>query len=214
MAGARETTSAADFLPQQIDLSHLRAAAAECRGCSLFRNATQTVFGAGKPSARVVLVGEQPGDQEDMVGVPFVGPAGQLLDQALADAELDRGELYVTNAVKHFKWEPRGRRRMHKKPSQQEISACRPWLAAELSVVRPNIVVCLGVTAATSMFGRMVRLKDLRGTFSVTDLATDTFVTTHPSSLLRLRGKQDWATEYERLVEDFRSVRDRLGAGA
>jgi uracil-DNA glycosylase family protein len=210
MTGTEDTGSAANFLPPQIDLDRLQAAAAGCRGCPLYRNATQTVFGEGPPGARVMLIGEQPGDQEDMAGHPFVGPAGQVLDRALVDAELDRGELYVTNAVKHFKWEPRGRRRLHRKPSQREIDACNPWLTAELSVVRPKVLVCLGVTAATAVFGRPVKLKDLRGMFNISPLATATLVTAHPSSLLRLRGKQDWELEYERLVRDFRLVRERL----
>lgn len=211
MAEAVQTGSAADFLPSQLDLSHLREAADSCRGCALYRNATQTVFGEGPATAQVVLVGEQPGDQEDMAGRPFVGPAGQLLDRALEDAGLDRRELYLTNAVKHFKWEPRGRRRLHRKPSPHEIRACNPWLAAELSVLRPEVLVCLGVTAATAVFGRSVRLKDVRGRFSASPLAAETFVTTHPSALLRLRDKQDWGLEYERLVRDFQLVRERLG---
>lgn len=210
MVDVGETDSAADFLPPQGDLDHLRQAALGCRGCSLYRNATQTVFGEGPVSARVLLVGEQPGDQEDMAGHPFVGPAGRLLDRALADAKLNRDELYLTNAVKHFKWEPRGRRRLHKKPSLREVAACKPWLAAEVSAIHPAVLVCLGVTAATAVFGRQIRLKDMRGTFSTSPLAADTFVTTHPSALLRLQGEQGWDREYERLVEDLRLVRNRL----
>jgi uracil-DNA glycosylase family protein len=210
MAEVESTGSAADFLPPRLDLAALRAAAAGCRGCALYGNATQTVFGEGPPAARIVLIGEQPGDQEDMAGQPFIGPAGQLLDRVLDDAELDREELYVTNAVKHFKWEPRGKRRLHKKPSQQEVGACRPWLAAEIEAVQPELLVCLGVTAATAAFGRVVRLKDVRGVFSRSPLGPDAFVTTHPSALLRLRGTRDWDSEYQRLVDDFRLVRERL----
>lgn len=210
MAEVESTGSAADFLPPRLGLAALRAAAAGCRGCTLYGNATQTVFGEGPTAARIVLIGEQPGDQEDMAGQPFIGPAGQLLDRVLDDAELDRDELYVTNAVKHFKWEPRGKRRLHKKPSQQEIRACRPWLAAEVEVVQPELLVCLGVTAATAALGRLVRLKDVRGVFSRSPLGPDAFVTTHPSALLRLRGTGGWAAEYQRLVDDFRLVRERL----
>lgn len=207
-----EAGSAADFLPSQIDLPHLREAAQGCRGCALYRNATQAVFGEGPATARAVLVGEQPGDQEDGTGRPFVGPAGQLLDRALRDAGLDRRALYLTNAVKHFKWEPRGQRRLHRKPAAHEIRACRPWLEAELALLRPRVLVCLGVTAATAVFGRPVRLKDIRGLFSASPLAAATFVTTHPSALLRLRDRQGWEFEYQRLVRDLLLVRERLEA--
>lgn len=209
---AEDPTSAADFLPDQLDLEHLRAAADRCRGCPLYGRATQTVFGAGPPTAKVVLVGEQPGDQEDLQGHPFVGPAGQLLNDALEAAQLPRDELYITNAVKHFKWEPRGKRRLHKKPNQREIDACNPWLAAELQVIQPQVLVCLGVTAATAAFGKAVRLKDYRGSFTPSPLAQLTFVTTHPSSLLRLRGRSNWDVEFEQLVGDFRQVRQQLSA--
>lgn len=207
-----EAGSAADFLPSQIDLPHLREAAQGCRGCALYRNATQAVFGEGPATARAVLVGEQPGDQEDGTGRPFVGPAGQLLDRALRDAGLDRRALYLTNAVKHFKWEPRGQRRLHRKPAAHEIRACRPWLEAELALLRPRVLVCLGVTAATAVFGRPVRLKDVRGLFSASPLAAATFVTTHPSALLRLRDRQGWEFEYQRLVRDLLLVWERLEA--
>jgi len=203
--------SAAAFLPPQRDLDHLRAAAAGCRGCGLYKNATQTVFGEGPARAALMLIGEQPGDQEDLGGRPFVGPAGRVLSQALDDAGLPRDEIYLTNAVKHFKWEPRGKRRLHKKPSAREIEACKPWLAAELAAVRPQLVVCLGVTAATAAFGKAVTLKQYRGTFTATPLGVTAFVTTHPSALLRLRDKGDWNMEYQRLVRDFRLVRERLG---
>lgn len=210
MAAASGTGSAADFLPTQRDLAHLRQAANACQGCSLFRNATQAVFGEGPPAARFLLIGEQPGDQEDMAGRPFVGPAGQLLDKALADAGFERDELYLTNAVKHFKWEWRGRRRLHKKPSAAEVRACRPWLETEIAAVQPSMLVCLGVTAATTVFGRTVRLKDVRGTFSTTPLAVDAFVTIHPSALLRLPSGYDKEAEYERLVHELRLARESL----
>lgn len=210
MVGSGEIESAADFLPLQRDLDHLRQAAAGCRGCSLYRNATQTVFGAGPPNARMLLIGEQPGDQEDLAGQPFVGPAGRLLDQALVDAGFDRSELYVTNAVKHFKWEARGGRRLHVKPAQYEINACRPWLAAEVAAIGPEILVCLGVTAASAVFQRQIRLKDVRGTFSVSPFAVDAFVTTHPSALLRLPNEFDREREYRRLVGELRLVRQHL----
>lgn len=210
----QHATSAAAFLPGQRDLEHLRQAAACCRGCGLYQHATQTVFGAGPASARVMLVGEQPGDLEDQAGQPFIGPAGTLLSQALAEAGLERDELYVTNAVKHFKWEPRGKRRIHKKPSMAEVRACAPWLDAELEHVRPELVVCLGVTAASAVFGKTVRLKDYRGTFTATESGARAFVTTHPSSLLRLRGRADYALEFQRLVGDFERVTERLGVAA
>lgn len=205
-----DPVSAADFLPPQRDLENLRRAAAGCHGCELYRQATRTVFGEGPADAPVVLVGEQPGDQEDLSGHPFVGPAGGVLAQALEEAGLSREALYVTNAVKHFKWEPRGKRRLHKKPNLKEVHACKPWLTAELPALRPRVLVCLGVTAASAVFGRSVRLKDLRGRFSASPLAELTMVTTHPSSLLRLRDKRDWDPEFARLVEDFRRVSERL----
>src|SRR5687768_7713472 len=175
---ARSTDS---FIPSHLSLPTLREAAARCTGCDLYKQATQTVFGEGATQASILLVGEQPGDQEDRAGHPFVGPAGKILDKALAEAGIDRRDLYVTNAVKHFKWEPQGKRRKHKKPSAAEIAACRPWLAAELDVIRPKFLVCLGATAAQSIFGRTVRLGELRGIFSKTDWAPETFVTIHPS---------------------------------
>lgn len=208
MADAR---SAADFLPEKIDLASLRAAAANCRGCDLYRNATQTVFGEGLRRARIAFVGEQPGDQEDLAGQPFVGPAGQLLDKALADAGIERTDVYVTNAVKHFKWEPRGKRRIHKKPQEREIRACQPWLNAELELIRPEVVVCLGVTAARAVFGKTVRLKDYSSRFTATPLAAATFVTKHPSALLRLREKEDRQRQYQRLVSELQLIKSRLG---
>jgi uracil-DNA glycosylase family protein len=202
--------SAADFLPEDRSLHALREAAAACEGCELYKDATQTVFGEGKPTARVVLIGEQPGDEEDKVGRPFVGPAGRMLDRALIDAGIDREAAYITNAVKHFKWEPRGRRRIHKKPQDREVKACKPWLINEITSIRPQVVVCLGVTAAVAAFGKAVRLKDYRGHFSHTPLSDMTFVTTHPSALLRIQEEETRQLEYRRLVDEFRIVQSHL----
>src|SRR5918992_6236653 len=162
---SNSTTSAADFLPEHRSLNSLREAASTCQGCALYQDATQTVFGEGRSNAKVVFIGEQPGDEEDRSGRPFVGPAGRLLNRALVEAGIDRTAVYITNAVKHFKWEPRGRRRIHKKPQDREIKACKPWLVNEIELIRPQVVVCLGVTAATAAFGKAVRLKDYRGHF-------------------------------------------------
>lgn len=208
------TTSAADFLPEDRSLDALREAAAACEGCSLYKDATQTVFGEGKSIARVVLIGEQPGDEEDRKGRPFVGPAGRLLDRALIDAGIDREAAYITNAVKHFKWEPRGKRRIHKKPQDREIKACKPWLINEIELIRPQVVVCLGVTAATAAFGKVVRLKDYRGSFSQSLLSGMTFVTIHPSALLRIQEGETQQLEYGRLVDDLRLVQSHLRESA
>lgn len=199
----RVTRSAAQFLPGRLSLGSLRAAAATCTGCDLYRNATQTVFGEGRSDATVALVGEQPGDQEDRSGHPFVGPAGRLLDRALIDAGIPREAVYITNAVKHFKWTPRGKRRLHQRPREGEIDACNPWLAAELRVIEPRVLVCLGATAARAAFGRTVRLRDYRGKLTATPLAPRTFVTTHPSAILRLRDPER-AREYRLFVADLK----------
>jgi uracil-DNA glycosylase len=179
------STSAADFLPRKRTLPALVRAAAVCEGCPLYRDATQTVFGEGPADARLILVGETPGDQEDLQGRPFVGPAGRLLDESLALAELDRSEVYVTNAVKHFKWEPRGKRRLHKKPSAREIAACRPWLDAELAVLKPHVIVCLGATAAQALFGRSFRVSRERGRPIDLEGGRKGLATHHPSAVLR-----------------------------
>jgi len=202
--------SAADFLPPRLTLPALAAAASHCAGCDLYRRATQAVFGGGPADARLVLVGEQPGDGEDRVGRPFVGPAGRLLDRALADAGIARAEVYVTNAVKHFKWIARGKRRLHQRPRQGEIDACHPWLAAELKAIRPQALVCLGATAARAAFGRAVTIKDFRGRASETPLARTTFVTIHPSAILRLRDPER-AAAYAALVADLKRVREYVG---
>jgi uracil-DNA glycosylase family protein len=179
------TGSAADFLPRRRDLASLRAAAEKCRGCPLYADATQTVFGEGAAGARLILVGEQPGDREDREGHPFAGPAGLLLDKCLDEAGIDRKDVYVTNAVKHFKWEPRGKRRIHKKPSAREIAACRPWLDAEMEEIQPEIIVCLGATAAQSLLGKSFRVTQDRGRALEVAGLPPILATVHPSSILR-----------------------------
>ena len=185
--------------------------AAHCRDCPLWKDATQTVFGAGRKSARIMFVGEQPGDQEDRAGEPFVGPAGKLLDRALADAAIDRRTTYVTNAVKHFKWEPRGKRRIHKKPNELEIKACHQWLDRELALVRPALVVALGATAARAVLGRATAIEKNRGRIiagaqAKTPLDADLLVTVHPSFLLRVP-EEDRDEAYERFVADLKLIR-------
>jgi uracil-DNA glycosylase family protein len=187
-------------------LKTLRLEAAGCTRCDLYARATQTVFGEGTRRARVMLVGEQPGDQEDRQGRPFVGPAGKLLDQALVAAGIDRREVYVTNAVKHFKWEPRGKRRIHEKPNAREVAACRPWLDAELAAVRPEVLVALGATAAQALFGRSFKVTKLRGKELPTTLAPHALATVHPSSILRARDEETRHRELRAFVEDLRVV--------
>ncbi|HEX4038381.1 MAG TPA: UdgX family uracil-DNA binding protein [Acidobacteriaceae bacterium] len=179
------TGSAADFLPRRRDLPSLREAARDCRGCPLYAHATQTAFGAGNPGARLILVGEQPGDREDIEGQPFVGPAGLLLDRCLEEAGIDRKDAYLTNAVKHFKWEPRGKRRIHKKPSAREIAACRPWFDAEMEEIQPEMIVCLGATAAQALLGRSFRVTQDRGRVLHLPGLPPLVATVHPSSILR-----------------------------
>jgi uracil-DNA glycosylase family protein len=194
---ASETGTAADFLPARLTLPALRRAAAGCRGCHLWRVGTQTVFGAGPSRATLMFVGEQPGDQEDLAGRPFVGPSGRLLDSALENAGIDRGEAYVTNAVKHFKWVPdqRGKRRIHKTPNSAEIRACHPWLDAEIEVVKPRVIVALGATAAKAVFGPKVKVLANRGRALKTPLAEAGFTTVHPSAVLRAPSEQRAAAE-------------------
>jgi DNA polymerase len=204
---ARTTGSAADFLPRRLTLPALRRAAAECRGCHLWKLGTQTVFGEGRSKASVMFVGEQPGDQEDRTGHPFVGPAGKLLNSALERVGLDRHDVYVTNAVKHFKWvpDPQGKRRIHKTPNASEIRACHPWLDAELAVVKPRVVVALGATAAKALFGPTVRVTVQRGRALPTPLAEAGFVTMHPSAILRAPSELRAAAE-KAFVADLRKV--------
>jgi len=206
----RLARSARSFLPAQLSMAQLRESAAGCTGCDLYKCATQTVFGEGAGRASMMFVGEQPGDQEDLAGRPFVGPAGKILDRALAEAGIARRDLYVTNAVKHFKWEPQGKRRKHKKPSATEIAACRPWLEAETEVVKPRVIVCLGVTAAQAVFGKAVRLNEMRGRPWSTSIAPIVFVTVHPSAVLRHPDPVEREREYRGFVEDLRSIRLHL----
>jgi DNA polymerase len=199
-----DTGSAAAFLPPRLSLRALREAAAGCTACPLWRTGTQTVFGQGAARARLLLVGEQPGDKEDLAGEPFVGPAGRLLDEALAEAGIDRGEAYLTNVVKHFKWQPRGKRRIHQKPNWSEIAACRPWLEAELAVVKPHALVCLGATAAQALLGRQVRVTRDRGKPLESPLAPLAIATVHPSSILRAPDQETRRREYASFVDDLR----------
>ena len=193
-------------------LDSLRQEAASCKNCELWRNATQTVFGAGSPKAKVMLVGEQPGDMEDRKGLPFVGPAGRILDEALAEAGIDRSEVYVTNAVKHFKWTPaeRGKRRIHKKPRQSEIQACRPWLDAELAAIRPDVLVCFGATAAQAILGANFRVTQSRGRWIESGLASRVLATVHPSSILRAQDDDSRNTQMQAFIEDLRVVAEFL----
>jgi DNA polymerase len=195
--------TAADYLPPRLSLKALREAAAGCRACPLWLTGTQTVFGEGRKGARLFLVGEQPGDREDEAGRPFVGPAGRLLDEALAEAGIERDDAYLTNVVKHFKWEPRGKRRIHQKPNAIEIAACRPWVEAELAVVSPRVLVCLGATAAQALLGRSVRVTRDRGRPLESTYAPVAFATVHPSSILRAPDDESRRRERELFVDDL-----------
>ena len=198
--------TAAPLVPERPTATKLREAAAGCRACRLWKDATQTVFGEGPAKAAVMLVGEQPGDREDREGRPFVGPAGRVLDDALAEAGIDRGEVYLTNAVKHFKWKARGKRRIHQKPNAEEIAACRPWLDAELAVVKPDVLVALGATAAQALLGRGFRVTRERGVPVDSDLAPNVLATVHPSSILRARDEAERREAYAAFVADLRAV--------
>lgn len=202
--------SAAPLVPAKPTVNKLRQAAAGCRACDLWRRGTQTVFGEGSSRARVMLVGEQPGDREDLEGRPFVGPAGRILDASLEKAGIDRRDVYVTNVVKHFKWEPRGKRRIHQKPNSVEIGACRPWLDAELAVVKPDVLVCLGATAAQALLGRAFKVSRQRGQFVVSPLAPKVLATVHPSSILRAPDDDTRRRETVRFVEDLKKVASTL----
>ena len=195
--------SAADFIPPGATLTQLADAARICEGCELYRSATQTVFGEGPVPARIMLVGEQPGDREDREGHPFVGPAGLLLDRALEQAGIDRSQVYVTNVVKHFRWEPRGKKRIHRKPAQENIEACKPWLDAELDRVNPAALIFLGATAAQAYLGRAFRVTASRGIPVESPLAPIVVATVHPSSILRITEGEDREAEFARFVEDL-----------
>ena len=191
-------------------LDDLRKAARRCRDCPLWANATQTVFGAGDPHARVMLVGEQPGDEEDRKGLPFVGPAGRLLDRALEAAGVDREHVYITNAVKHFKWELRGKRRLHKTPAQREIDACRQWLEREVAAIGPQVIVCLGATAARSVIAKDFKVSTMRARFVESALAPRVFATFHPSALLRLKDEAEREAAFRQLVGDLKLIHKAL----
>jgi uracil-DNA glycosylase len=203
---ARVVETAAPLIPAKPTLGQLRTVAARCTACDLYRRGTQTVFGEGSERARVVFVGEQPGHEEDLAGRPFVGPAGRLLDRALAEAGIDRSTVYVTNVVKHFKWEPRGKRRIHAKPSAGEVTACRPWLEAELAVLEPAAIVCLGATAAQALLGRQFRVSTQRGVPVPSPLARFVMATVHPSAILRAPDDATREAELHRFVADLRTV--------
>ena len=204
--GTSVCVSAAAYLPDSLSLKTLREAVQVCRGCPLYANATQAVFGEGARESEVMMVGEQPGDQEDRQGRPFVGPAGKILDQALEEAGIDRTKTYVTNAVKHFKWQARGKRRIHQKPNWSELAACRPWLDAELEVVRPRVIVCLGATAAQAFLGRDFRVTRQRGVPVDAVLAEYVVATIHPSAVLRQQDDESRREQMRGLVRDLRVV--------
>ena len=210
---AREGEPATELVPDQLSLPALQEAAAGCRACDLWKTGTQTVFGEGSEKARVMLVGEQPGDREDIEGKPFVGPAGRLLDEALEEAGIDRDLVYVTNTVKHFKWQPRGKRRIHQKPNQGEIRACSPWLRAEVELIRPDVIVCLGATAAQALLGKDFRVTKERGRLLPTALGVPALATVHPSSILRAPDDESRHREMAAFVADLARVAHRAGAG-
>ena len=193
-------------LSEAKSLSAIREAAAHCQACDLWKNATQTVFGEGRRTAKVVFVGEQPGDKEDIAGKPFVGPAGRVLDEALGAAEIDRDTVYVTNAVKHFKWRPAGKRRLHEKPNRSEIAACRLWLEAEIGILKPQVVVCLGATAAQALISPTFKVTKERGKLIPSTLAPHVMATVHPSSILRAPDEEARASEMKLFVADLRAV--------
>jgi len=203
MPPRKESVSALEFLPARLSLPALREAAAGCQGCPLYKKASRTVFGLGKSSARVILVGEQPGNDEDLKGKPFVGPAGRLLDEALEEAGIDRAEAYVTNVVKHFSWVPKGKRRIHKKPTAREIAACLPWLEKEIELIKPRVLVCLGATASQAILGRDFRVSVSRGKIFRTAFSERTVATVHPSSILRQRTDEECRREMRRFTEDL-----------
>lgn len=201
-----EQGSATEFFPKQSTLTAFKAAAADCKACDLWKRGTQTVFGEGRRRARVLFVGEQPGNEEDLTGKPFVGPAGRLFDSALAEAGIDRSQTYVTNIVKHFKWEPRGKRRIHKKPNSQEIAACRPWLEAEIALVKPKVIVALGATAAQALLGPKFRVTKQHGEFLEATIAPYIMATVHPSSILRAPDAEARHSEFRLFINDLKKL--------
>jgi len=202
----RAASSATSLIPKSLSLPSLKTAAADCRACDLWEKGTQTVFGEGRRQAKLMFIGEQPGNEEDLTGKPFVGPAGRLFDEALAEAGIDRQQAYVTNVVKHFKWEPRGKRRIHKKPNSLEIAACHPWLEAEVALIKPEIIVALGATAAQTLLGPKFRVTKQRGEFLESILATYVMATVHPSSILRAPDDETRRLEYRRFVDDLKKL--------
>jgi uracil-DNA glycosylase len=205
LTSPKSATQQADLFAKSTE--ELAREAKNCRNCPLWKNATQTVFGAGSPKARIIFVGEQPGNDEDLSGKPFVGPAGRLLDASLVQAGIDRSKVYITNVVKHFKWEPRGKRRIHKKPSASEIAACRPWLDAEISSIAPAVVVCLGATAAQALLGKTFRVTARRGEFIRSTLAPYVMATVHPSSILRAPDEETRHSEEQKFIADLKLIK-------
>jgi uracil-DNA glycosylase family protein len=201
-----EEGTAADLIPPNASIDQLREIAANCKACDLWRNATQTVFGEGPPRAKVMFVGEQPGDKEDIAGHPFVGPAGLFLDRALEEAGIDRNKVYVTNVVKHFKWVPRGKRRIHQTPRASEIRACKPWLLAEIDRIKPRVLVCLGATAAKALLGKDFSVTRQRGKLVESDLAPKVMATVHPSSLLHIQDEKERHAETARFINDVKKI--------
>jgi len=212
MASRDHFPTAAAFVPSVVSLPALKAAASHCRGCDLYKRATQTVLGEGAKKASLMLIGEQPGDKEDIAGRPFVGPAGRLLDEALQEAGIDRSDVYVTNAVKHFSWEPdaRGKRRIYKKPRYAEIQACRPWLEAELRAVRPQVAICMGATAAQALLGKTFSVTRQRGTFVSSEDALLVMATVHPSSILRAPDERAHREQKRVFVRDLKAAAEKL----
>ena len=204
--------SALDYFPTELTPASLREAAAGCMGCDLYKNATQTVFGEGPARTEIMFIGEQPGDEEDLAGRPFVGPAGRLFDRALEDAGIDRSKIYLTNTVKHFKWKPRGKRRLHEKPNVKEIAACKPWLIAEIEVRKPPVLVCLGATAAQTLLGRDFRVTQMRGQWVTSPLAEKVMATVHPSAVLRAPDPDTREQMYNGLVADLEIIAHEMAA--
>jgi uracil-DNA glycosylase len=207
---SKPAQSAAELIPDRPTIDKVRAASKDCQACDLWRRGTQTVFGEGTKRAELMLVGEQPGNDEDLSGHPFVGPAGKLLDRALGEAGIDRSAVYMTNVVKHFKWEPRGKRRIHKKPNAGEIAACRPWLDTEIALVKPRAIVCLGATAAQALLGRQFKVTVRRGEFVPSPLAPLVLATVHPSSILRAPDDESRRLEMTQFTDDLRTVAKAL----
>ena len=203
MADIIPARSALDYFPEKVNFTSLKEASKACMGCDLYKLGTQTVFGEGKLKSRLMFVGEAPGDEEDLSGHPFVGPAGRLFDRALEEAGIHRDNTYVTNVVKHFKWKPRGKRRIHEKPNAAEIRACSPWLGAEIEVVHPRILVCLGATAAKALLGKDFRVTKMRGQWLKSEHADKAFATVHPSSILRAPDSETRERQYREFVADM-----------